>query len=307
MNNQKLFRFLVVASAFLFTIQLFAADKPASFQAGYAKQNITPQAPVPMWGYGGRHDMLSEGTLKPLFAKAIVIQAGDDKVALVGLDMGRGPTRPMTEKIRQAIAAQAGIEHLMISGSHTHHGPVIELLDRDGFGKGRFDAAVAYSQKLPDLIIAVILAADKNMQPARIGVGTKQVSFNRNRHSKRIPKAVDTNLSIIRFDPLDDQPSAKPIAVLVNYAAHPTMTDSDGLKFSPDYPGFMEDKVEADLQTGCVFMQGASGDIRQPNGAATECVEDALLLMIEASIALLYVRRGWGCFCGHLSANGSLP
>ena len=193
---------IAIAIVLLSATNLQATTPQKNFRVGYAQQDITPQAPVPMWGYGDRHASLSEGTLKPLFAKAIVIHAGEGKVALVGLDLGRAPTRPMTEKIRRAIAEQAGIEHLMISGSHTHHGPVIELLDRDGFGRGTFDAAVAYSQQLPDLIIQAILAADKAMQPARIGVATKQVSMNRNRHSKREPKAVDDNLTIIRFDPL---------------------------------------------------------------------------------------------------------
>ena len=50
-----------------------------------------------MWGYGARHDMLAEGTLDPLMAKAIVIAAGDDKVALVGIDIGRGPTEAMMQ------------------------------------------------------------------------------------------------------------------------------------------------------------------------------------------------------------------
>ena len=232
-----------------------------AFRVGYAKQDITPQAPMPMWGYGDRHDMLSEGILHPLFAKAIVIAAGEDKVALVGLDLGRGPTHAMTEKIRAAIAEQAGIKHVMISGSHTHHGPCIELLDHKGFGKGKFDAAVAYNQKLPDLIIQAILEADKSSQPARIGVTTKNVAFNRNRHTKRQPKAVDPMLAIIRFDAAEGDQAGQPIAVLVNYAAHPVMTNGAILKFSADYPGFMEDKVESELGAGCVFMQGASGDM----------------------------------------------
>ena len=82
-------------------------------------------------------------------AKAIVIAAGDDKVALVGIDLGRGPTEAMMKTIRQEIADKAGIQNVMITGSHTHHGPVIELIDEPGLGKGKFDVAVAYSQKLP--------------------------------------------------------------------------------------------------------------------------------------------------------------
>jgi hypothetical protein len=78
-----------------------------------------------MWGYGARHDLLSEGTLDPLMAKAIVIAAGDDKVALVGIDLGRGPTEAMMKVIRTEIADKAGIRNVLITGSHTHHGPVI--------------------------------------------------------------------------------------------------------------------------------------------------------------------------------------
>ena len=82
-------------------------------------------------------------------AKAIVIAAGDDKVALVGIDIGRGPTEAMMKMIRHEIAEKAGIRHVMITGSHSHHGPVIELLDEPGLGKGKFLLAVEYSQKLP--------------------------------------------------------------------------------------------------------------------------------------------------------------
>ena len=105
-----------------------------------------------------------QGTLDPLMAKAIVIAAGDDKVALVGIDLGRGPTEAMMKIIRREIAEKAGIRHVLITGSHTHHGPVIELTDEPGLGKGKFDVAVAYSQKLPHLLVEVILDADKDLE-----------------------------------------------------------------------------------------------------------------------------------------------
>lgn len=217
-----------------------------------------------MWGYGDRHAALSQGTLDPLYAKAIVIHAGKDKVAIVGTDIGRGPTQAMMEKIR-AAAAKVGIDHVMISGSHSHHGPVTELLDREGFGKGTFDAAVAYAKQLPDTLIEAILEADRSAKPAKMGVGTKMINYNRNRHSKRNPKPTEPMLAVLRFD----DEAGKPIAVLVNFAAHPTMIDSGVLKFSADYPGAMKKKVEDELSTHCVFMQGASGDMsaNPPEGA----------------------------------------
>jgi neutral ceramidase len=236
-----------------------AADS-TDFRVGAADKDITPPAGVPMWGYGARHDMLAEGALDPLMAKAIVIAAGDDKVALVGIDIGRGPTEAMMKIIREEIAAKAGIRHVLITGSHTHHGPVIELTDEPGLGKGKFDVAVEYCKKLPHLLIDAILEADKNSKTAKLGIGIESVTLNRNRHTKREPKATDPQLAVIRFDDQND----KPIAILVNFAAHPVMTDTKILKYSADYPGFLKNKVEAELATKCVFMQGASGDM-SPN------------------------------------------
>lgn len=236
------------------------ASAGVDFQVGAADKDITPPVGIPMWGYGARHDALSEGTLDPLMAKAVVIAAGNDKVALVGIDIGRGPTEAMMKTIRQEIAAKAGIQHALITGSHTHHGPVIELVDEPGLGKGKFETAIAYSQKLPQLLIEAILDADKAKKPARIGVATESVKLNRNRHTKREPKATDPMLAVMRFDDL----AGKPIAVLVNFAAHPVMTQEKLLKYSADYPGFLKNKVEAALSTKCIFMQGAAGDM-SPN------------------------------------------
>ena len=236
------------------------AGEGTAFRVGAAEKDITPPPGIPMWGYGARHDRPSEGTLDPLKAQAIVIAAGDDKVAIVGTDLGRGPTEAMMSVIRKEIAEKAGIRHVLISGSHSHHGPVIELVDEPGLGRGKFDAAVKYSQELPHRLVEVILGADKALVPARIGVATETVNLNRNRHTKREPKVTDPMLAVIRFD----DHAGQPIAVLVNFAAHPVMTEEKRLRYSADYPGFLKNKVAAELATKCVFMQGAAGDM-SPN------------------------------------------
>ncbi|MBX3411118.1 MAG: neutral/alkaline non-lysosomal ceramidase N-terminal domain-containing protein [Pirellulales bacterium] len=236
-----------------------AADKN-TFAVGVAERDITPEGRLPMWGYAARHDALSEGTLDKLMAVALVIHAGDDKLAIVGTDIGRGPTPWMMEEIRNTLREKAGIEHVIISGSHSHHGPVIELTDRPGYGQGKYDDAVQYAKKLPQLLIDAILEADKNAKPARMGLAKQKLDYNRNRHTKREPKVTDPELAVLRFDDLDGQP----IALLVNFAAHPVMTDDKLLKFSADYPGFMKRKVSGAMSVPVVFMQGAGGDM-SPN------------------------------------------
>jgi neutral ceramidase len=254
---------LALAMAGFLAFEASASDGTA-FRAGAADKDITPPVGIPMWGYGARHDALCEGTIDPLMAKAIVIAAGDDKLAVVGTDLGRGPTDEMMKIIRKDVAEKAGIRHVLISGSHSHHGPVIELTDEPGLGKGTFDVAIAYSKKLPQLLVDVILEADKDLKPAKLGVATESVTLNRNRHTKREPKPTDPMLAVLRFD---DQ-AGKPIAILVNFAAHPVMTEGKILKYSADYPGFLKNKVEAALSTKCVFMQGAAGDM-SPNPGYT--------------------------------------
>ncbi len=234
----------------------------ANFKVGFAKRDITPTAPTPMWGYGARKDALSQGVLDPLLAKAVVIEAGGQRLAIVGTDIGRGPTPAMMDQIRKTVAEKAGVSTVLISGSHSHHGPVIELTDREGYGKGKFDDAVAYSKRLPELLIEAIVEAKEHLQPAKMGVASKDVELNRNRHTKRTPKPVDPMLAAIRFDDLN----GKPIAVVANFAAHPVTLPAELLKFSPDYPGALQKKVESALGTNCVFMQGAAGDMSPNRG-----------------------------------------
>lgn len=237
----------------------------AHFRVGFAKQNITPTKATPMWGYGARHATLSTGVRDPLYAKAIVIDTGATKLAIVGLDLGRGPRDDMMHRIRQEIKKEAGIEFVLISGSHTHHGPVIELIDEPGGGHGTYDDAVAYAAELEQKLIRTILTAANNVQDATIGWNAKSIELNRNRHSKFDPKPVDPELGVIRFDSSDGEP----LAMVVNFAAHPTTLPAEDLRFSADWPGQMMNAVEAQLATPCVFIQGAAGDLstRQSDGS----------------------------------------
>lgn len=235
------------------------------FRVGFAQRDITPSKATPMWGYGARHAALSQGMLDPLHAKAVVIDVGETKLAIVGLDLGRSPRDDMMIRIRTAINEQAGVDYALISGSHTHHGPVIELLDEPGKGQGKFDDAVAYAVELERTIVEVVIAAAASVEPARIGWTAKAVAMNRNRHTKIEPKPLDSELGIICFD----DAKGEPLAIVVNFAAHPTMVDAADLRFSADWPGQMMNTVEAQLKAPCIFMQGAAGDLSTQTTEAT--------------------------------------
>ena len=248
---------------------LMVAAFPATadtFRVGYAKADVTPQVPMPMWGYGARGDTLSEGVRDPLYAKTVVIEASGDRMALVGLDIGRSPMDDSMDRIVESVQ-EVGVEHVFIVGSHTHHGPVIELKDEPGLGRDRFDDEVlAYPDFLEESIIDTIREAVDNLQDARIGWAAEDVDMNRNRHSDYEPKPRDPELAVVRFDDAEGEP----IAIMVNFAAHPTMHPVNDLRFSAEWPGEMMNAVEEAMGVNCFFMQGAAGDltVNRPSGVS---------------------------------------
>jgi len=176
------------------------AARAGELKAGAAKVEITPPTGYAMWGYGSRHDQPSEGVLDALHARALVLAAGSEKIAIVSLDLGRPPTRQSTAAIRARIKG-AGIEHVFLVASHTHHGPVLELDDWP-------DAKQSYVRQLEQKLADLILEADKALKPARLGVASKEVPLNRNRHSKRDDKPVDRELLVLRLEAADGKARA---------------------------------------------------------------------------------------------------
>ncbi len=230
------------------------------FKAGFAKRDITPKAPMPMWGYGARHGSPAKSAATPLYAKALVIEAGGTRAAFVGLDLGRSPTYRSVDAIQAAVKQQSNVEFVMMSGSHTHHGPALELKNEPGKGQGRYDAGVAYATELEQNIIAAINEAAGAVVDAKIGWGSTETDLNRNRHSKVQPKPRDPELAVVRVDDLQ----GKPLAILVNLGAHATIASIMDYRWNAEWPGAMQHAVEEAAGTNCMFMQGAEGDM-SPN------------------------------------------
>jgi len=243
----------------LLALLLAGALRAEVFEAGAARADITPPPGLPMWGYGARRDIPASGTLDPLLACAVVIRAGDEKIAIVGLDLGRSPARETMKSIREDVAKEHGIRHVILVGSHTHHGPCIEIES--------VPPTAEYVRTLRGKLTGVIGEAARALRPARIGVVGEDLALNRNRHSKIQPKPVDRRLTVVRLDDLE----GKAIAVLVNFAAHPTTRDATMLKWSSDYCGALRARVEEELGGVCVFLQGAAGDLSPSrDGLGTE-------------------------------------
>src|SRR5215216_5901286 len=96
----------------------------ADLRVGAAATVITPPAGTPLAGYYSERG--SRTVLDDIHAKAIVLEVGDTRAALVVCDLISLPRHVVTEARRQ-IETATGIPgaHVMISATHTHTGPVI--------------------------------------------------------------------------------------------------------------------------------------------------------------------------------------
>lgn len=274
----------------------------AALQAGAAAMDITPPPGYPMWGYARRHDAPCLGVLDPLRARALVLAAGAQRIALVSLDLGRPPTRRSTAAIRASALRDSGIAHLFLAASHTHHGPVLELDNwpppaatgeglsgplccltpyGGGLGWGGRAPSQPYVTRLENKLVDLIRQAARSLRPARLGVASKEIALNRNRHSHRPDAPIDRQLLVLRVE----DTTGKPIALAVNYAAHAILQDPRDRRFSADYPGALCTLVEKETGVPCLFLQGAAGDLspdagsyRGPNAYGQALGREALAL-----------------------------
>jgi len=222
-----------------------------------------------MYGFFNRitKHQVATGTLDPLFARVLVLQAGEKRLALVTLDLGRDFNDAWLDRLRAAARTESRIDAVVVTASHTHSGPNI----LDEYADGR---PPAWEDTALEKVSSEIHRVSMRLEPVRIGsgFGDSDIGYNRRRvnpdgsvtmvweNPKRIPNGpTDTTVGVIRIDRAD----GTPLAILVNYACHPTTIGSDNLLYSADFVAPMTAVVSASFPNRpvCFFLQGATGDI----------------------------------------------
>lgn len=264
----------------LFATLFSTPARGASLKAGAAKVEITPQTGLRMYGYANRKSGAT-GVLDPLYARTLVLEAGDQRFALVVLDLGRVFAPSWIEALRAKVKESSGIDYLLVAAIHTHSGP--DPTDQ-------FPPANEPDWETPILakVAQAIDEAHQHAVEARLGTGygVAYIGHNRlrdnpdgtaswfERNPTMVPTApVDPTVSVLRVD----DGRGEPIALWVNYACHPVIFGPDNLQYSADWPGVMIKNVEQAFggKPVVMFLQGGDGDIN-PYYAVTPLAEDAI-------------------------------
>jgi hypothetical protein len=225
----------------------------AKLEAGVGKADLTPPIGTPLAGYGARFGGPSTGVHDPLEARALVLASGAEKLALLAVDH-LGFDHAMVRRVRSI----AGLDRTFVMSSHTHAGggAYLEVFPELA---GKFDATVRafYEQRAAEAVKAALGA----MRPARLGIGAGAVPGLSRFRSSWPPGGgpVDPEVGVIY---VEDAAANKPLAVLLNFAAHPTVLGAKNFQFSADYVGYARLTLERLLGGGmALFANGAQGTI----------------------------------------------
>ena len=255
----------------------------ASLQAGMAEIDITPPVGFRMAGYFD--ERLSTGIHDPLMAKALVLQQGGQRFALVFCDLV-GPSLHVTTNARARASRQTGIAvtNIVIAATHSHTGPLFDDIRRDVFHEtavARFNRdpqeTVYYPDFLADRLVQVIARANSEIKPAEMDVGiTTQpgLPFNRRflmKDGKVVCNPGQLNPDILApSGPVDSDLSlllvkipgrSQPIGGLTVFAMHADTIG--GTLFSADYPFFIQQTLRHQFGSNFIsaFGAGTCGDL----------------------------------------------
>lgn len=248
--------------------------------AGVGRTELTPFPGVELTGWGYYIERVWREVRDPLYATALLVESPTRCVVLLTLDLMLIDTR-FTERVRTQLQEELGLpaEAILLTCSHSHNAPAAGGLR----GVGTCDPV--YEEWAARQAVEAVLQAWQSRTAARLQVGSGQCSgltFNRTREQG----TVDDRLTVARIDAT----SGEPLAILLNYAAHPTlMTELGPWEVSRDVPGQVCDLLEQHFPGArAMYIQGACGDtnFRREFQTAERCHEPAARL-VEAALEIL--------------------
>lgn len=214
-------------------------------RVGAAVVAVSPAYPVTVGGYGPPRGTATSA-VAPVSARALVLEAGGQPVALVAVD-----TLLVTAALADAVQADAGLPVWLVA-THTHSSLggydarlAVEVAALGAY-RAQDEAAVADAAK------AAVAQARARLAPVRFEVSTIEAQ----------------GLSVARSGPVAEQSltrvrflgEAGPVAQWLVLSAHPTLVPRRGDALDPDWPGRLAAREEQDGGPVTLVMQGAGGN-----------------------------------------------
>lgn len=206
-------------------------------------------------GFGG--DRQATGVHDQQWARALVLERGDTRVALVALDVV-GFFYDDVERVRRMLSPALGIDTLVVASTHNHQSPdtlglwgIVFLLD------GKFPM---YMEFIRRRIVEAVEGAVADLRPAAarfVEAPTPRelvVDF-------RDPLVHDDVIRAMQFASVADGTT---IATAVVYSSHAESVGGSNTLLSSDYPHYLRVELERRLGGTALFFAGSVGGILGP-------------------------------------------
>ena len=263
-----------------------ATASAAGLRAGAARIDVTPRM-LPVLVNGGMTSRSLDRVKSPLHARAVVLESGETRVAVVIVDSCM-LSRDFLDATKALVEARHGVaaDRILVAATHTHSAPA-------AMGCLGTDADPAYVPFLRERIVAVVGEAVAALEPAEVGFARADAAgytalrqwirrpdrvvedpfgnrtVRANMHAAANPDDVtseagpeDPDLCLLSLR----APDGRPIAVLGNFSMH-YFGDSD---LSADYFGLFCAGLEGRMAPEgtpahgrfvALLSHGCSGDI----------------------------------------------
>lgn len=222
-----------------------------AFTTGFAKVNLTPAGPTSMGGYGKRRGKLFTSIRDSIYVRAMVVNNGKQKVAIVSADLLLIPPAVIENLEPKLRTIGFSLNNTYLGATHTHNSIGNWGEGATGFFYGAYQDSIV--EFIGDQIVECIRLAAMNGKPSTLKSGVIPVAQAvKNRLIKGGPE--DSLLRVIEIQRND---SSK--LLLLSYTAHATCLYSANLSLSRDYPGKLVDTLESKGYTFAMFMAGAVG------------------------------------------------
>lgn len=236
---------------------------------GVAAADITPPEGICISNWGAAGVQVASGIHQPLFLHCITFQssAEDKPLVLLSADLGWWKNMYDENDVRNYILKTLGIEEsrLLFCLTHTHAGPSICSFDTDLPGG---DLIPPYLETIKTKAIEVITASLENAQDSCItwNKGRCALAQNRDLYIAKEQRYVvgynekETPDDTILIGRITGEKN-NTLAVIVNYACHPTTLAWNNTLISPDFVGSMRELINTYANVPILFLQGASGEL----------------------------------------------
>lgn len=224
--------------------------------AGAAEADITPTGAPYLAGFGIARP--ATAVASPLKVRAMVLIAGEHRVAIVGLD-NLGMQRQDVDWVKGGVAGFP-LGNVFVGCSHTHAGP--DLVGMWGYYFLVSGRDPEYLAAVRRGVAAAVAQACEVARPARLSRGLGRLPVRGLVRNANRPGAFDRDVHVLHATAIGD---GAPLGTLLHLACHPEVLSRRRSEVSADFVGALCDEWRARGHGQAVFVNGALGAMVSPN------------------------------------------